>query len=86
MNTDKTKQIRFETLDALVKEGGLEFNDCVNFFHSKQTKKQNALAAKAAEEYEEEGRIEIDENAIVSEEERDPIDGAYVMAWVYVYK
>ena len=72
-------------LKGLAKDG-MAFSDCVKFFHSLQTPAQNALAAKAAEEYEDEGTLEIDDNAIVSDSTESNEDGAYVMAWVWVSK
>ena len=71
-----------ELLQQMDEEEGITFSDCVEYFGKKQTPEQQALVAKAAEEYEEEGTLEIDDNAVVSESE----DGAYVMAWVWVRK
>lgn len=78
--------LTYAALQTLVDTLDLTFSDCVSFFCRKQTPEQNALAAKAAEEYEEEGTLEIDDNAIVSDSTESNEDGAYVMAWVWVSK
>lgn len=47
-----------------------------------------AYIAKAKLEYKDEGRIEIDDSAVVSQARRSEdcgTHGAYVMAWVYVH-
>jgi len=48
-----------------------------------KTKLENFYREKAKKEREKEGDLEIDENAIVSLSEDG---GAYVQAWVWVYK
>ena len=45
--------------------------------------KDKKYILKAREQYQKDGEIEIDDNAVVS---RGDSDGAYVAAWVFVYK
>ena len=45
--------------------------------------KDKKYILKAREQYQKDGEIEIDDNAVVS---RGDPDGAYVAAWVFVYK
>lgn len=57
----------------------IDFSGAVEHFHDPA---DGPWIASAAEGYAEEGRCEIDGNAIVSH--GDPESGAYVMAWVWV--
>ena len=45
--------------------------------------KDKKYILQARRQYEKDGEIEIDDNAVVS---RGDPDGAYVAAWVFVYK
>ncbi len=46
------------------------------------TDKQMIVAARV--EYQDDGRVEIDDNAEVSRDDDEPQPGAYVAAWVWV--
>lgn len=67
---DKLRELRTQ---------GLTFGDCIRVFAEGQ--EDEALIAKARDEIEREGEIEIDEFTVVS---RGEDHGAYVMAWVWV--
>jgi hypothetical protein len=63
---------------------GLTFSDCVCFFAKAQDKGLLELAEKAKHDFEQEGELEFDDIPIVSK--ADTENGAYVMAWRWVYK
>ncbi len=69
-----------KALDALI-DGGLTFSDCVKAFAARQDDPNDVVGA-ARDQYQDEGSVEIDDNAIIS----DSDEGAYVMAWVWVDK
>lgn len=62
-------------------EDGLTFGACVNVFGEQDGVERQTYIGAAKDEYQDEGRIEIDDNAIISKSEDG---GAYVMAWVWV--
>jgi hypothetical protein len=64
---------------------GLTFSDCVCFFAKEQSKELLAFAEKAKHDFEQEGELEFDDNPIVSETGDPEAEGAYVMAWRWVY-
>ena len=39
----------------------------------------------ASSQYHNDGSCEIDDNALISDEEGDDVEGCYVQAWVWVY-
>jgi hypothetical protein len=63
---------------------GLTFADCVCFFAKEQSKELLAFAEKAKHDFEQEGELEFDDNPIVSKGDDPEVEGAYVMAWVWV--
>jgi hypothetical protein len=67
---------------------GLTFADCVCFFAREQMDDPDLviLACKAKHDFEQEGELEFDDNPIVSAPDDEEAEGAYVMAWRWVYK
>lgn len=70
-----------DALEALVQTHDFTFGDAVRFFSGRQGPVCKRYAAYAHENYNDEGELEIDENAIVS---LGTDRGAYVMAWQWV--
>ena len=65
---------------ALV-DAGLSFGEVVNVFGERQSDEEKTIAVQARDQWTDEGQVEVDRNAIVSEGDDA---GAYVMAWVWV--
>lgn len=72
-----SKHGRNLTLEKKVSEARVILNDLV----SPKTKRNVTIVEMAKSEHEDEGTIEVDDNAIVSEGDDN---GAYVEAWVWV--
>lgn len=77
---DLSEETKIGTLHGLAK-AGLTFADCVKFFSSQQPEDDLYFVKGAKNKYSDEGHIEVDDNAMVSR----GVEGAYVMAWVWVY-
>lgn len=74
-------EARAQDLRALIKRG-LKFADAMLVFAEDRTPEELAYVEKAKEKHiHDEGDMEVDDGAIVSDSE----DGAYVMAWTWVY-
>lgn len=71
---------RAVALVALI-EDGLTFGEALAAFTDRQSVEERALVEKAREEWHDGGRIEVDNEAVVSQGDEA---GAYVMAWVWV--
>ncbi len=69
--------------DGLAKliEQGLTFADCVEAFGTRQSDEEKYFVDLARDEWEKEGQIEIDDNAIVA---GSSDHGDYVLAWLWV--
>ena len=76
-----------ERIDIAKRLEGLTFAQCLAHFSDQVSQRDECYIAKAREQYESEGSIEIDDHTIVSEldDRVDGDDGAYVLAWLWVY-
>lgn len=68
-------------LKALEDANGFTFGDAVRWFSAKQGEVERKYATTARERYNDEGNMEVDDNAVVS---IGADRGAYVMAWKWV--
>lgn len=64
-----------------LKDAGMQFTHCIQVFGENES---NAYVHAARSHMQQEGRLEVDSVAVVSESKDGPNDGAYVMSWVWV--